>query len=272
MGDDGMRYLVEDALQEIVGSGTYAGSALALGRELAAYVIAADLIDVQSRTPSLDIGFRAKLRELRDTPTTGAAPNLIASHEHRPNNWGTMAGASRIAVAIYLKDTVDLEKAANVFRGYLGEQAAYKFAATDFGGPFGQEDHSWEHDETAPVGINPRGSTKAGLSIDGVLPDDQRRGGPFSGGITQENYVWEALQGAVVQAALLQRVGYSAWTWGDQALLRALTWLHDVAAFPAVGDDCWVPWLANHALSTKFPVETPTKPGKIIGFTDWTHA
>ena len=73
-------------------------------------------------------------------------------------------------------------------------------------------------------------ATHRGHSIDGVLPDDQRRGGPFEWPPPRENYVYEALQGATVQAALLSRAGYDAWDWGDQALLRR----DQVIAIPAI--------------------------------------
>jgi hypothetical protein len=90
----------------------------------------------------------------------------------------------------------------------------------------------------------------------------------------KENYVWEALQGAVVQAQLLSRtaIGYGlAWQWEEQALLRAVRWLHDVCKYPASGDDRWIPWLVNRAYGTSFPAGVGSV-GKNMGFTDWTHA
>jgi len=62
--------------------------------------------------------------------------------------------------------------------------------------------------------------TKDGHRIDGVLPDDQRRGGSFGWPAPRENYVWEALQGALAQAVILHRAGYDVWNWEDRALLR----------------------------------------------------
>jgi hypothetical protein len=50
------------ALQSIVNMGTYSGRALALGRELGAYVVAADLIDLKNYDPVLDSKFRAKIK------------------------------------------------------------------------------------------------------------------------------------------------------------------------------------------------------------------
>ena len=63
-------------------------------------------------------------------------------------------------------------------------------------------DLSWQADPTKPVGINPVGAKRDGHSIDGVLPDDQRRSGGFVWPPTKENYVWEALQGAIAQAVI----------------------------------------------------------------------
>ena len=75
------------------------------------------------------------------------------------------------------------------------------------------------------MGINPKGGQIDGHSVDGVLPEDQRRSGGFSWPPPKENYVWGALQGATFQAQMLSRQGYDAWHWSDSAILRALTWL-----------------------------------------------
>lgn len=264
-----MRADVADGIEYIVANPTYSGRALALGRNLGAFVIAADLIDLAWYDPPLDRAFRDTLRLLRTAPCTGAASSLIDCHERRPNNWGAHAGFTRAAIAVYLGDTEDLERTATVFHGYLGNRSAYD--GFTHGGPVGERDLSWCHDESAPVGINPTGATKQGLSIDGVLPDDQRRGGSFTTSPPKENYVWEALQGLTAQAWILHRAGYPAFEWEDRALLRAFRWLHDVNAYPAEGDDTWQPHMINHVYGTSFPAPVPSRPGKGVGFTDWTH-
>jgi hypothetical protein len=104
---------------------------------------------------------------------------LINTHEIRPNNWGTHAGASRVATDLYLGDKADLAKAAQVFKGWLGDRSAY--AGFTYG------DLAWQADPSKPVGINPKGATRNGHLIDGVLPDDQRRAGGFSWPPQQEN-------------------------------------------------------------------------------------
>lgn len=47
------------------------GRTLALGRNLVAYVIAADLIDLSTYNPTLDAEFRVKLRTLLTKPLEG---------------------------------------------------------------------------------------------------------------------------------------------------------------------------------------------------------
>ena len=82
----------------------------------------------------------------------------------------------------------------------------------------------------------------------------------------------ELVQGALGQANILYRAGYKdVWTWSDSALLRAFQWLHDVVDFPAVGNDTWQPHLVNFYYDASFPAPVPSRPGKNVGFTDWTH-
>lgn len=235
------------------------GRTLALARELGAYVIAADLVGLP---PYQDSIFRSWLRETLHEELDGKT--LVSTHEDRPNNWGTDAGGSRLAVAVYLQDEAELARAAQVFRGWLGDRSAYS--------SFRYGDLSWQFDPDNPVGINPKGASKDGHSIDGVLPDDQRRGGTFTWPPPKENYVYGALQGALAQAIILHRAGYTdVWTWEDNALLRAFEWLHEEADFPAVGDDMWQPHVINHYYGTGFPAPVPARPGKNVGWTDWTH-
>src|SRR3989338_36106 len=265
-GEARYRTDVTTALGSIINSGTYNGRALALGRELIAYVIAADLIDLKTFNPTMNGQFRSKITELLTTSTSGGPANLVDCHEDRPNNWGTHCGASRLAVYAYLGDTAGIARVAQLFKGWLGDRSLY----SGFGFRSGELD--WQCNPSAPVGINPTGCTRDGHSIDGVLPDDQRRAGGFTWPPPKENYVWEALQGAVVQAVILKRAGYDVFTWENQALRRAVEWLHSQANFPAVGDDTWTPHLINYYYGTQFPAPVPTSPGKNMGWTDWTHS
>ena len=255
-GDQTALGKVKKSLQAITG-GLPVGRALALGRELCAYVVAADLIDYN------DTAFNDKIRALLTAPTSGGPANLIACQKQRPNNWGMHATASIVAVYAYLGDKAGLDSAANIFKGWLGDRSAYA------GFTYGELD--WQADPSKPVGINPVGATKQGHNIDGALPDDMRRGGAFAWPPKATVYPWEALQGATVAAQLLTRAGYPAWEWCDKALLRAVQFLYNIN-WPATGDDGWQPWLINAAYGTNFPTSQTGVTGKNMGFTSWTHA
>lgn len=245
-------------------------SALAIARELMAYVVAADLVGLDAPSRS---EFERWLRRMASRSFSGRT--LRSTHEDRPNNWGTHAGATRIAIAVFLGDTREIERAAHVFHGWAGEPRGWQ--GFEFEAPW------WQPEGLRRFAVNPRGALREGHPIGGVLPDDQRRGGRFRWPPPKENYVYEALQGAVAQAVLLDRQGYDAWTWGDRAILRAFDWLHREADFPARGDDTWMPPIVNDAYglvgdapgpygARRFPSPVPSRPGKAMGFGDWTHA
>lgn len=256
-GDDRLRYEVVDAVLSAMGT-EKGGRTLALGRNLLGYVVAADLVGLP---PDEDVRFRAWLRDVLDRRLKGQT--LRSTSERRPNNWGTHALSSRAAIAAYLGDQTEMERIAQIFRGWLGDTSAYD--EFEFG------DLSWQADPQRPVGINPKGAVKNGHSIDGVLPDDQRRGGDFKWPPPKENYVYGALQGALTSAVILHRVGYDVWEWQDRALLRAFTWLYEQAHFPPEGDDVWQAPLMDYYYGTKLWDGSVTKPGKNMGWTEWTH-
>jgi hypothetical protein len=239
------------------------GRTLALGRNLPGYVIAADLIDLRSLDPGFnkDI-FRPWLRSLLTANLDGMT--LRSTHEIRPNNWGTHAGAARAAIAAYLGDATEMARTATVFRGWLGDRSAY--AGFKFG-----SDLSWQCDTSKPVAVNPAGCSKDGVVIDGALPDEMRRGGSFTWPPSFTGYAWEALQGAVLQGELLRRAGYDAWKWSDRALLRSVRFLYERAGWPATGDDEWQPWLVDRRYGTSFRGAAPAKTGKNFGYTDWLY-
>lgn len=238
------------------------GRTLALGRELAAYVVAADLVGYD--TPS----FRSWLSAVRWESLSGKT--LISTHEDRPNNWGTHACASRVAAAMFLGDSSELQAAAEVMHGWLGDRSVYS--------GFSYGSLTWQCDESKPVGINPP-CTKNGCFIGGVVPDDQRRGSGAPGDCPNtncENYVHEALQGAMACAHMLHRAGYPVFEWEDRAFLRAYEWLHtdhfatSSGMCPATSDDEWTVHIANHYYGTAFPADVPAGTGKNFGWTDYT--
>jgi hypothetical protein len=238
------------------------GRTLALGRNLPGLVIAADLISLKTADPAFDTIFRTWLRSLLTKVLDERT--LIQTHEKRPNNWGTHAGAARVAIAAYLGDTTQLARAAKVFKGFVGSRATY--AGFKYG-----DDLTWQCDPSKPVGINPAGCKKNGVLIDGVIPDDMRRGGSFRWPPSVTEYPWESLQGALLQAELLRVAGYDAWNWENRALLRAVRFLYNRAKWPANDDDEWQTWLLDARYGTSYKLTPPVRFGKNFGFTDWIY-
>jgi hypothetical protein len=155
-----------------------------------------------------------------------------------------------------------LDRIAKIFKGYLGDRSSY--AGFSYG------ELSWQCNSSAPVGINPDGCTKSGQAIGGVMPDDMRRGGSFKWPPATTGYPWEGLQGMVVQAELLHRAGYPAWEWSDKAVCRAVRFLYTIGWQPS-GDDPWQIPLVNSRCGTKYATSGLGSPGKIAGWTFWSH-
>lgn len=258
-GQAGYRTKAVDAIMSAIGTDE-GSNTLGVARNLVSYVIAADIVKL---TTVEDERFRSWLRTVIDRPYAEGG-TLGETHEWRANNWGTHAGASRAAVAVYLGDTKLLAQTARVFKGWLGDRSSWA-------GFNPEKDQSWQCDETQPVGVNRMGCLKEGHSIDGVLPYDQRRSGPFVWPPPQEPYVYGGLQGALAQAEILSRAGYPAWDWQDKALLRSFRWLHEQANYPAPKPSAWEPWLVNRRYGASFPAVLPAQHGKNMGWTDWMY-
>lgn len=260
-GDPAMATKVMNALMSAIG--TESGSrSLETSRNITSYVVAADLINFRVLDPTREAQWRAWLTALRNKDLSGRT--IVSTQEDRPNNWGTMASAARIAIDRYIGDNSDLGRAATVFHGWLGDRSLYA------GFEYGELD--WQCNPSAPVGVNPVGCMKDGHNIDGVLPDDQRRTGSWTWPAPKGSYPHEALQGAFVAAQLLTKAGYPAWEWENQALRRAYVWLYTVNNNPPSGDDSGYPFLVNHAYGTTFaPGSDPNRSGKNMCCMSWTH-
>ena len=246
------------ALHAVIG--TEAGAThLAVGRGLAAYAVSADLIGLRSADPAFDATFRGWLSGLLDLQLVDGS--LTDTHERRPNNHGLHAGASRAAVAAYLGDTAELARVATVFRGWTGERAAY--AGFNWG------DLDWQANPAAPVGINPPGATLDGHSVDGTLPDEQRRTGGFTWPPPCGSYPHEAVDGSLPTAEILQRAGYPAYQGQQRPAARRTVAMEP--GCPPSGDNVWNLPLLDARYGSNFWNGAVVRPGKNFGWTDWLY-
>lgn len=252
-------------------------NSLSISRNLTSYVIAADVIDFKHTYPTLEPQFRGWIQSMMtwDHPNQGGCAvnpenrcSITDKHEDKPNNHGTMAGAARLATALYLGDLDEVTRVAEIFKGWLGDRTSY----ADF--DFDDEDLEWQCDPSNPVGINAVGCMKEGHWIDGAQPEEQRRcnSGHFIWPPCETTYTWENLQAVLVTAFLLQRAGYAdVFEWEDQAILRAVKWLYEQADDPAEGDDEFQLPLIDAAYGTAYWDGSTVGHGKNMGWTDWTH-
>jgi len=188
--------------------------------------------------------------------------------EDRPNNWGTTALTSVMTIALYLGDTVLYDHAVDILHGWLGDTTSYNSFVWD-------HELCWNEDEANPKGVNPLGAVVDGVDVDGVLPDDQRRGGTCPPDPVEcENYVLSALAGPVVSCEIVRiQETADAWEWEDSAMKRAFLsvetdgcgWINSPAH-----NDRWQGWIVNwHYGSGTVATAVQTAVGKSYNFTDW---
>ena len=245
-------------------------SILSLGRQLGAYVLAADFIGLSGPD---DERFRAWLDTIRTRDLGGHSRwrSLVGTHEDSANNWGAFSGASRIAASLYLGDRTDVARAAQVLKGFLGDRDAW----SNFQPVEGARSWACEPERYTPVN---EPCTREGVDLDGAIVRDIDRGGnrKWPPGRTGISYTLEALQGLTLQAELLTVNGYGdAWSWSDSALRRAAglvtrsgeadgtTWNRSEVSYH-------VPWLLN----ARYGLDLPTEPagiGRVFGYTDWLY-
>ena len=247
---------------------------LALGRQLTAYVLAADFGGLAG-TP--DATFRTWLSAIRTRIVGGHS--IFDSLEHTQmesaNNWGAYAGAARIAASLYLGDASDLSQAARIVRGFLGDRSAY----AGFGQILSSASLSWacSGSQSTYTPVDPA-CTKSGIDVDGAVVADVSRGGSLGWppGSTGVGYQLETIQGQGLAVELLSHNGYSdAWSWSSQALKRMAALVTRAVASGVSGWNATLaarqmPWLLNLRYGTNIPTASSGM-GRAIGFTDWLY-
>ncbi len=298
------RQAVEDALRHIMGSeeepstdGVGAdGAMLATARQLPAWIMAADLIDFDrtltgTRTqPGSSTGtdwtkttFEKWLSGLM-TKKIGESPRwttITGTQEDSAANWAAHSTASRVAVALYLDDTEQLEKAITVMKGFLGDTASYPaFPPDEYPYlnpgfiPTSAFDPSWACNYTATTGgWHPINSTACGLEMDGIVVEDISRsqGAYPHWDATGISYAYETLSGLYLAAILLERAGKPAFSWSNKALKRAVLWLDRQSQIPSsnnYGYERHIIWIANHFYGLALTTQ-PSRLGRGLAFTDW---
>jgi hypothetical protein len=271
------------------GSGGKDDGSLAISRNLGFYVIAADILGVYPDGNASSPGTRwgnyvAYMAQERFTFRAGdGGKTLSQSHDQAASNGNAMAGGARIAVAAYLGNEAELDRAWLTFRRYTGDRSV---------GPdldFNSYGVTWRHNLDQAVGINPVGAICNGspnYPADGVLPNDQGRGGDCPNDPSQApgytQYPWEGLQGAFMQAMMLKRLGYrdpsgkDPFHTNNSALLRAAQyqWYLQTQFGGSWYDASRAAWV-KHLLNREYGYEprsySAVSGGRNMNYTQWTH-
>lgn len=228
------------AAEKLAAAGQPPDRTLAWARETGAYAMAADLVGYRSPR------FETWLRNMAEVYVATDGRTLRNMFLERPNNWGTQAFGSLVAIYAYLGDA----KALGEMRDYWVKCVTGPNPGSVYG-----DDLSWHLDPAHPRLINPKGAVKEGLVIDGFIPDDMRRGGPFKNPPALTGYAWETLQGLIMGARILERQAMPIWEVDDRALYRAVYAVQVRLggldpAWQAEGDDLWMLAFVDKAYGT----------------------
>jgi hypothetical protein len=245
--------------------GTEAGARwLAIGRNLGAYVIAADVLGIRSG-PIYDWLASFLVRSLHSDRSD--EPLTIEDSWRSGSNASAQVGFVHAALCVYTGNKTRLARGWDGYRRYCGDRTSPHQLTSN--------SDVWQADPSDPVGIQNKGAVKNGCRLDGAISNDMSRGGDSicNPGYTQ--YPWVGLQGAVPAALVYARAGYPAWEIADAAIRRALEYLYSLRPqnpdwFDGTrGKECI--FLVNRVYGTSLPCTLPIGSGRTFGYTDWTH-
>jgi hypothetical protein len=261
---------------------------LAAGRNVLAYVIAADLLNLRrdgsanSDGTKVDLWIRGWLTKQLPDNNNGVLRPI------RPFGGGSNAdaqeGAVFAAVAVWADDPVAITRGWDAFRTYACDPNGPNYEDIDL--QTGLQ-YNWAADPKNPCAVNPLNSTKvvpagfpgAGTThrMDGAIINDMRRGGAYQWSPAFTQYPWTGLAGFIPAAVILQRAGYPALQVADKAVLRTVDYLFWLKG--STGLTSWfdgkrgseVVQLVNHYYGTKYPTRKPVARGHTVAYTDFTH-
>jgi hypothetical protein len=224
---------------------------LSLGRQLGAYVLAADFVGYR------EAGFVTWVRNIRSRSFPGSHSRwytLAGTAADSANNWGTFALASLTAADAYLGDTAGLARDWALFKDYGDGTSSFRHTP------------SYQVAWSCPAGyeINPASCSdprREGAAVE----DASRTTFPTVGG-----YPAEAAQGYVLQAEVLARSGYAAWTVNDRQICRNAAWRGRMGNLNYSSADRYVTWLTNARCGFGQPTQAAGF-GRVFGFTDWLY-
>jgi hypothetical protein len=265
---------------------------LELGRGLAGYVIAANLIGYADPAFANWVHAMVTWKFGAGDRWGGFDTILITDHAFN-SNWATQCRRSVVAASMYLKQVGTAAQQADADKWLKLSVLAHQ---RDIGArgnyselpPLTSSPTGWSGDADPVVGINPTGTTKSigGVmrNLDGARPADWLRA-KVDGREDRlaeywppnpVTYHWEGLGPQVVVGMILHQHNLVPFDAADNALVRGMNALYGRVPNdppfinPASGDDCSIPWIVNHFAKEDFPTSPDEMPDKAgIGWMDW---
>jgi hypothetical protein len=225
---------------------------LALGRQLGGWVLAADYVGYR------DAAFVGWVRQLRTREIGGHSRwhQLRFTAGNSANNWGIWALASVIAADRYLGDTPALAQDWAIFKGY--GDGTHTFQPTS--------DYLRGWNCTTYFAIEPGHCGKP--DHNGAPVEDASRSGSTT--TPDAGYVNEAVSGLAVQAMLLGRAGYPAWSVNTNQLRRVADFLVRTRTWNAESVAYFAGYVINAAYRTSYPTK-PGNSGRMFAYADWLY-
>jgi hypothetical protein len=171
------------------------------------------------------------------------------------NNWGTWALASMIAADRYVGDAAGLARDWAIFKGY--GDGTWSFEKTsDYlpGWQCGSYYRAIEHGHCGSPDKNGAPVEDASRSGNTTTPDN--------------GYVNEAMSGYAVQALLLHRAGYPAWTVNGSQVKRVADFMVRHGVWNGEAVNYFAGWVVNAAYGTSYPTREGNG-GRMLAYTDW---
>jgi hypothetical protein len=231
---------------------------LRASRNLGAYAIALNIVGAHEED--------AWLKEARDHAYTadGGFGSIVypGGGSAKANNHGSAADQSVAAVDLHLGDKAHLEsKLIPVFTERLSGAQKLKL---NFG------DTSFQADPSKPTVVGRVSDSKQGISLDGILAEEQRRQGSFPN-LNDGNYNFGASGQMLLTCWLLKCAGYPADTWADAAVKRIFVRFQKEGWKPS-GDDSWQGHLVKKLFGAGVGTPLAIGDGKTVGLTDYWAA
>lgn len=253
------RDAIINKVKAVVGTETKTDQPLNPYRQIATWIVIADLVDMPGTTVCANgQTFDAWVASLPDKVLPGQSNwNTVRKcARFSGNNWGFYAKPALLAIGLWLNNASIIAEARSYFRRAIGITSEPNTFTPSGAFSGGWDGPSTTYPSTQGV-LNPVSSNK---DLNGANSEDASRGSsapPLTG--SGLSYTMEAVDGILMTATLLHHAGDTdVWQWADSAIKRNAVSIDATNAnWNGSNHIYWfAPHLINHVYGTSLPVKT----------------